>query len=74
MVQLRDALDRADAGALYQKLNRQQRFIFGHDHWSKQSRMIFRVRLAALRAVEALFSRCDVFRASYIYDCSFGNS
>jgi hypothetical protein len=46
--------DCADAGALYQKLNRQQRFLFGHDHRSEQPRMIFGVRLAALRAVEAL--------------------
>jgi hypothetical protein len=73
-VQLRDALDCANTGALYQKLNRQQRFVFGHDHGSEQPRMIFGVRLAALRAAEALETVGGVCRISCIGCCRFGNS
>jgi len=53
-VQLRDALNCADAGALDKKLNRQQRLIFRHRHGSEQPLVLFRVRLAALHAAEAL--------------------
>lgn len=53
-VQLRDAFSAADACALYQQLNRQQRLILRYGHCAKQTDVIFRVCFSALRTPIAL--------------------
>jgi len=49
-----DAFCAADTRAFDEKLNCQQRFIFGHSHGTKLAGVIFRVGLATLCAAKAL--------------------